>query len=207
MDAIHLAEVLMNLELLNTLATLGTLFVITGTAIAAIYQLRQMRGANQITALTEIRASQETPQFVRATHFVYSELPAKMQDPAFRYQVANRTARTAEFNGMISDAEIVGNSYENIGVLAKTGLVDRQHLLDIHSQLVIDAWSALGDMTAILRAHYGSAIWENFEYLAVLSQDWQAAHAGGNYPPGVRRIDVPNRWQADDERYAATLAT
>jgi len=91
--------------------------------------------SNQITALTEIRASQETPQFVRATHFVYSELPAKMQDPAFRYQVANRTARTAEFNGMISDAEIVGNSYENIGVLAKTGLVDRQHLLDIHSQL------------------------------------------------------------------------
>ncbi len=195
----------MSLELLNTLATLATLLVITSTAVAAIYQLRQMRGSNQITALTEIRASQETPQFVRAMHFVYSELPAKMQDPAFRYQVANRTARTSDFTAMISNAEVVGNSYENMGVLAKTGLVDRRLLLDIHSQLTLDAWSALADMTAILRAHYGDAIWENFEFLTVLSQDWQATHATGAYPPSVRRINVPNQWQAADEQYAATL--
>jgi hypothetical protein len=32
-------------------------------------------------------------------------------------------------------------------------------------------WAALLDVTAILRAHYRSSIWENFEYLAVLSQD------------------------------------
>jgi hypothetical protein len=60
-------------------------------------------------------------------------------------------------------------------------------------------------VTAILRGHYGRAIYENFEYLAVLSQDWGAKHPDGSYPDNVRRIDVPNRWHDADERYAAAL--
>ena len=85
---------------------------------------------------------------------------------------------------MISNAEAVGDSYENIGVMAKTGLVDRKLLLDIHSLVILDAWNALIDVTAILRAHYGSVLWENFEYLVVLAQDYDATHRGGDYPPG-----------------------
>jgi len=43
----------MSLELVNTLASIGTLLVIAATAIAALAQLRHSRGSNQIIALTE----------------------------------------------------------------------------------------------------------------------------------------------------------
>ena len=195
----------MSLELWNTAATVGTFLVISATALAAIIQLRHMRGGNQITVLTELRATQQTPEFLKAVHYLYSELPSKIQDPAFRYQLANRVARTVENNEQISYVETVGDYYENVGVFAKTGLVDRGLLLDIHAAIVLDAWNALIDVTAILRGHYGSSIYENFEYLAVLSQDWVAAHPSGSYPENLRRIDVPNKWHNADEKYAATL--
>jgi len=111
----------MSLELWNTLATFGTFLVIAATAIAAIYQLRHMRGGNQIAVLGELRASQGTPEYVRVLHFVYSELASKMQDPAFRYQLANRTARTAENNEQISYAELIGDSYEMMVYSQKPG--------------------------------------------------------------------------------------
>ena len=84
----------MSVELVNTIATLGTFVVIAATAIAAIVQLRHMRGSNQITALNKLRETMETPDFQAASHFVASELPAKLRDPAFRYQVVHRFART-----------------------------------------------------------------------------------------------------------------
>jgi hypothetical protein len=192
----------MSLEILNTTATLGTFVVIAATAITAMIQLRHARSSNQIAALNELRASQQTDSFVKALHCVYSDLPSKILYTEFRYQLANRNERTTEFNEFISSVEAVGDSYENIGVLAKAGLVDRRLLLDIYPALVLDAWAALIDVTAILRAHYGSSIWENFEYLAVLSQDWKVAHPNGAYPRGVRRIEVPNRWREADEQYA-----
>jgi len=195
----------MSLELCNTVATVGTFLVISATALAAIVQLRHMRGSNQISVLTELRATLQTPEFLKAVHYVYSELPSKIQDPAFRYQLAKRVARTVENNEQISYVETVGDYYENVGVFAKTGLVDRRLLLDIHAAVVLDAWNALIDVTAILRGHYGSSIYENFEYLAVLSQDWTNAHPSGSYPGNVRRIDVPNKWQNADEQYAAAL--
>lgn len=48
---------------------------------------------------------------------------------------------------------------------------------------------------------------ENFEYLTVLSQDWDAAHPNGSYPSGVRRIDLKDDWLEADTHYAASLAT
>lgn len=80
---------------------------------------------------------------------------------------------------MLSCVDAVGDSYEGIGLMAKAGLVDRRLMLDNYSAIVLDAWAALLEATAILRAHYGPALWENFEYLVVLSQEWNAAHANG----------------------------
>jgi hypothetical protein len=86
----------MSLELANTLATLGTFVVIAATAIAALLQLRHARSSNQIAALNELRETTETPAFLEASHFVQGGLSAKLQDPAFRYQVAMRSVRTDE---------------------------------------------------------------------------------------------------------------
>ncbi|HTU81195.1 MAG TPA: DUF4760 domain-containing protein [Candidatus Acidoferrales bacterium] len=196
----------MPLELTNTLATVGTFVVIAATAIAAIVQLRHMRGNNQITALNELRETMETPDFQAASHFVGAELPAKMLDPAFRYQVVHRFARTDENRPLITKVNSIGNFYENMGLLLKTGLVEQELVMEMWSANVVLDWRNLAPITAMARRTMGDALWENFEYLAVLSQDWIAAHPKGSYPSGVRHLALDDEWLEADTQYATTLA-
>jgi hypothetical protein len=113
----------MSLELVNTFATLGTFTVIAATAIAAIVQLRHARSSNHVAALSELRETRETSAFLAADQFVNGEpLSAKLQDPAFRYQVAVPTARSNEMRSYWSMIVTVGNYYESMGVLVRTGL-------------------------------------------------------------------------------------
>jgi hypothetical protein len=195
-----------SLELWNTLGTWGTLLVIAATAFGALVQLRHMRRGNQIIALTQLQATHDAPEFIRAMQFVFGELATYMQDPVFRYQVAHKTERTPQNHELIAQAELVGDAFELMGLFAKTRLVERDLLLDIYSAVIVDGWERLSDVTAALRSSSGQSMWENFEYLTVLSQDFIRSHPNGTYPRGVRRLDVPNPWQSDDERYQATLA-
>ena len=195
----------MSLELWNTVGTLGTFLVIAATAVAALVQLRHMRRSNQIAALSELFEKANIPESIAARHFVFSGLAAKMQDPAFRYEVVNRAARTRENAEAIGKAVIVGSYYEEMGLLAKAGLVDRDLVCDMHGEPLIALWNALLEFTAIGRERNPELL-ENFEYLVVLAQDWHAKHPAGSYPPNVRRLDVPNKWRATDEGYAASRA-
>lgn len=196
----------MSLELANTFATFGTFVVIAATAIAAIVQLRHARGSNHIAALNELRESQESPEFLAANHFVQSELATKLQDPAFRYQFAVPAARTPEMRSFIAKTGTVGNFFESMGVLVKTGLVDRELLFQIWADHIVEAWGTLTPVAAIARRRLGDGLWENFEYLTVLAQAWLAAHPGGTYPAGVPRIELKDEWLDADKQYAASLA-
>ncbi|MFY9720679.1 MAG: hypothetical protein WAK16_13655 [Candidatus Cybelea sp.] len=198
----------MTLELVNTFGTLGTFIVIAATAIVAIVQLRHMRGSNQITALNELRETMETPDFQAASHFVGTELPAKLRDPAFRYQMVHRLARTDENRPLITRINSVGNLYEGMGLLVKTGFVEKDLVMGIWSANVTNDWGNLVPITAMARRSAGDAmVWENFEYLAVLAQDWAAVHPKGTYPAGVRRLALKDEWLEADRQYAASLAT
>jgi Domain of unknown function (DUF4760) len=196
----------MSLELVNTLATFGTFVVIAATAIAAIVQLRHARSSNHIAALNELRETTETPDFQAARHFVDNELAAKLQDPAFRYQIAVPSARTDETRQFLRWITAIANFYESMGILVKTGLVDANLVLEMWADIAIGAWGGLAPFTAIARRRIGDALLENFEYLTVLAQDWMAAHPKGTYPSNVRRIDVKDEWLDADKQYAASLA-
>lgn len=195
----------MSLELINTFATLGTFVVIAATAIAAVVQLRHARSSNAIAALNELRETMESADFRAADHFVTGELAARLQDPSFRYQVAVPSARTDETRPLISKAIAIGNFYESVGVLIKTGLVDKDLVLEMWCDVVVQGWERLAPVAAIARRRLGG-VWENFEYLTVVAEDWLAARPKGTYPAGARRIDLKDEWLEADERYAATLA-
>jgi hypothetical protein len=195
----------MSLELVNTLATFGTFLVIAATAIAAVVQLRHARSSNHIAALNELRETMETPDFLAAQHFVQGELSRKLKDPAFRYQVETPSARTDEVRPFIAKINAIGNFCEGMGVLVKTGLVDRELVLQMWTEQLIGYWRALEPVTAIHRRRAGDAIWENFEYLTVSAQDWLAAHPKGTYPAGARRIALKDQWLDADKQYAASL--
>jgi hypothetical protein len=194
----------MTLELWNTFATFGTFVVIAATAIAALVQLRHARGSNQIAALTELQDASHTPQFEAADHIVKTELEGKLKDAEFRFQIAHRAARTPESRAFMAKVQTIGNFYENMGVLVKSGLVDQDLVVDSWSNIPGD-WERLAPFATILRRQAGDSLWENFEYLTVLTQDWLAAHPS-TYPRGVRRIGLKDEWLEADKQYAASRA-
>jgi hypothetical protein len=60
----------MSTELLNSIATLGTFVVIAATALAALVQLRHMRGSNQIAALSDLYEKDTAcPRRCKIRHF------------------------------------------------------------------------------------------------------------------------------------------
>jgi hypothetical protein len=114
---------------------------------------------------------------------------------------------TPEAQSPVSDIRRVGNFFENMGALVKNGLADKELVLDIFAFQVLNTWEQLTPAVAIIRqARQSNTIWENFEYLTVLSQDWSTAHPNGNYPAGVRHIDLKYPWAEADKQYAASLA-
>jgi hypothetical protein len=60
----------MTAEWVTAAASVFTCLVIAATAVAALAQLRHMRGANQILALTECRETLESQEFREAQQFV-----------------------------------------------------------------------------------------------------------------------------------------
>ena len=83
---------------------------------------------------------------------------------------------------------------------------DEKLVLEIFPSRVLRNWEQLAPVTAILRRGIGDGLWENFEYLTVLAQDWLAAQPKGTYPAGVRRIQLKDEWLEADKQYAASLA-
>lgn len=197
----------MTLELVNTLVTFGTFLVISATAIAAMVQLRHLRSSNQIAAFNELREYANTEKFKEAEHYLMTDLANAMKDPEFRYQLLNPSSRTLEMQGKLMKMRTVANYYEGMGVLVKRELLESSIALDMFVDNVLRYWDLLWPSIALFRSLEGPAIQENFEYLVVLSQDWNKAHPEGSYPRGVRRLALPYGWQKDDAKYAASRST
>ena len=196
----------MSFELVNTLATFGTFLVIAGTAIAALVQLRHARGSNQIAALDELREAFQSREFADAQAFVDTRLDELMKNPAFRYQWANRAARSEEFLAQIQCIRLVGNYFEDVGALILAGLLDPDLAIPIYGTDVVRAWDRLEHLTAIGRRRGGNAIWENFEYAAMLCKTWMNSNPEGGYPRNAPRLPVGDVWLEADREYTASLA-
>jgi len=190
----------MSLELLNTLGTLTTVAIVAATALAALVQLRHLRAGNQINAMLAIGEELGAKPFRDATQLVAQKVVAAMGDPAFRdFNIAvDRGHYPAESNPdyieLRSAMLLIGNAFEELGILVKRGVVDKDMFLDRYCNVVHRSWKRLEPSTALAREASGlSALWENFEYLAVLSEDWMREHPSV-YPHGVRRMQLRNPW-------------
>jgi hypothetical protein len=84
-------------------------------------------------------------------------------------------------------------------------LVDRDLALGTLSTNAIDAWQHLAPVTAMPRRR-SNTVWENFEYLVALCEDWLASHPRGSYPEGMRRIRLKDEWLEADQKYSASLS-
>ena len=85
-------------------------------------------------------------------------------------------------------------------VQARDGLLDAWPMTDRHPpQHHGWAFKMLEPVVALMAARdRANLAYEQFEYIAVQAQDWIQAHPRGDYPKGVRRIPLTNRWKDDD---------
>ena len=173
----------MSAEWVTAIATAGTFTVIAASAAAALVQLRHMRGSNQIVALTECRETLESPEFRAAQRFVSYELPKRLQDPQECRKIAQ-----LPFSGEYEQIGTVANFFESMGLFVKRGIIDRKIACDFWTVVVLRNWRALLPVTSYVRHHLGDdTLWENFEYMALLCERFNAVQAS-SYPKGVPRM-------------------
>ena len=168
----------MTAEWVTAIAAIGTFVVILGSAIAALVQLRHMRGSNQIVALTECRETLESPEFRDAQRFVSYDLPKRLQDP-----VEARKVAAIPFVDEYQAIATVANFFESMGLFVKSGIIDKDIACDFWAFVILRNWNALAPVVEYVRSESGPALWENFEYMAVLVSRYIAKHPN-SYPSG-----------------------
>jgi hypothetical protein len=173
----------MSAEWVTAVATAGTFVVIAASAIAALLQLRHTRGSNQIVALTECRETLESEEFQNARQFVALQLPKLMEDP----EIARKLERPF-FPEELRPAGNVANFFESMGAFVRFNIIDRRIACDLWCGVVVSSWNALLPVTRV-RRKLDPGIWENFEYLAVLSEQFMERNPT-SYPPKMRRMPI-----------------
>jgi len=149
-----------------------------------------MRSSTQITAITESRETLEKPEFQEAQRFVSFVLPERLKDPNEARKIAN-----LPFEGEYQQIGMVANFFETMGLFVKVGIIDQLIACDVWGYIVVRNWNALLPVTTYMRREISPAIWDNFEYLALLSERDTTAHPRGRYPKGAARMpEDPSLW-------------
>lgn len=191
----------MSAEWLTAIATAGTFVVIAASAVAALIQLQHIRGSNQIAAMTEFRETMESEEFQRAQRFVSFELPERLKDPAEQIK-----ATTLPFIEEYAAVATVANMFEALGSFVRNGVIDADVACNVVALIAVRNWDALLPIITYVRRKVSSkALWENFEYLALLSKRYIKVHPSGDYPRGVPRLPE-DPWLADTIERGRTTA-
>ncbi len=171
-------------EWISAIASLVTMVVIAASAIAALLQLRHMRGSNQIELIANWTEAIEGENFQRAVGFVMRELPALLSDTQ-RLRTFSWTPIPPE----LQPVRTVANHFESVGSFVRRGIIEADVACDLWAYLVVHLWEGtLPVLTFVRHADGSDAIWENFEYLAVLSKRWLDKHPNGTFPPEIPRM-------------------
>jgi hypothetical protein len=195
----------MNLELLNTVASLATAAIIGATAVAAMFQLRHLRSNNQINAQLAIRAMLNEKSLYDAAQLLRNDYFRVAADPAFRRYIAvlargEATKHESEHTAIYSAAVALLSTADAVGELVKRGVIDEDTFLaSYHSRLRV-TWRQIESFIAMVREATGDEdLWCSYEYLVVKSIEWSKRNPSA-YPKGVRRMHPNNPWAQEDRK-------
>lgn len=183
----------MSLELVSAIASVFTAVVIGATAVAAIIQLRHLRMNNQITALLAVQTELDATDFREADMLVRKEFPEILEDEGYcTYFIAilkdQEPVESSRYVAARHAVRLVANTYENLGVLAKRGIVDANLLLDVYAYIISSAWDDLEGFVALVRTLTGEqTLYLNFEYLASIARSEPTSKLSP-YPRRVSRL-------------------
>ncbi|HME81709.1 MAG TPA: DUF4760 domain-containing protein [Candidatus Eremiobacteraceae bacterium] len=181
------------MELLSTIAAVGTFVVIGATAIVAVVQLRHARASNQIAAVLHIGEMLESERCQEARRFIRDELEPRMHDAEFRKALSSIPTGPAA-----RPIVFLGNHYERLGLFVKRGIIDEDLACDLWSAQASGDWDTMAPAIAILRRAQGDSVFENFEYLVDASFRWFVRYPDGAYPRSRARRPVSDVWLEED---------
>jgi Domain of unknown function (DUF4760) len=174
----------MSPEWVTAIATVFTALVIAASAVAALMQIRHMRKSNEIEIIAKWTEAMESEEFGAARAFVVTELPRILGDRA-RLAALSWTPFPTE----LQPVRTISNHFESVGAFIKLGNVDEHVACELWGLVVLECWRAASPVIQFMREKYGTnAVWENFEYLAVLADRWITEHPQGTYPANARRM-------------------
>jgi hypothetical protein len=168
----------MDWNAVSALSSLATFLVVAASAVAAIFQLRHIRAANQITASLELMSRVSSAEFQRVIQYVFhGELDRKLEDPAYRAELLKTPVDLARH----PEASLLA-TWEQMGSIIKLGLTSEEAFMDTTSTQCIAAWNKLGPVIAYIRRVRGPQVYDNFEWLASRSIMWEQRHPEGSFP-------------------------
>jgi hypothetical protein len=186
----------MQLELVNAIASLGTVVLLGATALAGIIQLRHLRAGNELGALLSIERDFRSPALQDALCDVQSRLAARIEDPEYRAQLSAA--------GYVDPGRhpemLLCNWFNRTGALVRRGFVKEELFLDSFGRLVSYYWQLLGPVVALLRRSRGRGQYASFEYLAFRAAARQAVLEGRSYPRSAPRLPLADPWLDEDTR-------
>ncbi len=199
----------MSPEWLNTIASLATLLVIAASALAALLQLRHVRGGNQAQIFNAYSAKFDTSEFRQALDWVRCDLPKLLLEPSIVAQLANVPPW---WTSELAAIRAVGNFFDDVGAFVLSGIIDERVVLRfLLPTQVLEAWKSLAPVVALLRHRlHDPALWENFEYLAARSERFIKRHPHGTYPHKATRMPADDslvkQWLVQEPGAAAPRA-
>jgi hypothetical protein len=180
----------------NLLINIATFLILGAAGVAAIVQIRHMWAFNQIEAVFVFERDFRDPQLQSAFHYVQNELNKRLEDDAYRGELAAR--------GIVDSAKhpemLVCNWFNQVGTMVKNGLVEEEAFLDSFSRVVDHNWALLAPAIAVLRRTRGPEQYHKFEYLAVRSREWHKKYPYGRYPKDEARMQLDDKWLARDSQ-------
>ncbi|MBV9271786.1 MAG: hypothetical protein JO165_11875 [Candidatus Eremiobacteraeota bacterium] len=182
------------MELLNTVATVGTFLVIAATAVAAVLQLRHMRASNQFEAIQYAVESFKDPAMQRAIHYVLTEFNDRVADPEFRSGIVE-----SELDVERHPERMVCNFQELMGSYVRHRLIPFEIYMDAAPVLPHAIWGTLEPYIAIRRrlSTHPLALYEHFEWLAAKSKAYSETHKRGVLDGKFQRLPVRDRWHEE----------
>jgi len=195
-------------ELVTAISSLVTAIVIAATAVAAVIQLRHMRSGNLIEAILSFRSMLEDDEHRKANRLLRGgDLARELEDPQFR-RYLYRTAKKLpmqdvpqRYVDLMEAAVALGNSFELIGGMVRNKVVAPGIFLANYWWVVTNTWSRLESYIAMMRQYSDSpGLFEDFEYLTVMSKEWAARHPD-SYARGVARMPLVNPYPLEHQAW------
>jgi len=169
----------MSAEAWTAFGTVGTLVIITATAVIGLIQLRHARAASHAIELHNLFNEYEGQTHRDAFHFVRTELIDRLADPEFRREI-----RSGAIDRIKHPEITVLNFFEQLGALYAYGAVDRQVFLRTFLAPIIGFWDRLEPViTLAADPQRGNLRFQHFERLTLDPRRWQKEHPTGILGP------------------------